>query len=112
MFSKGNYYYCSSCNKRIELKYKKTHLKSDLHMNTVGTVISKYAIMNPELCEINHKLINTVETYDKWFELFKILCEWKFVLDNDFSIDVKSKVLYRISVVRHNLEKYLKKINY
>ena len=29
--------------------------------------------------------------------------------DNDISIDVKSKVMYRISVFHHNLEKYLKK---
>ena len=82
-------------------------------MNTERTVINKYAIMNPELCEINNKLINTVNNFDEWFELCKIVCKWKSVFDNDFSFDVKSKVRYRISVVRQNLEKYLKnKINY
>ena len=35
------------------------------------------------------------------------------MIDNDFSIDVKSKVMYKISVLSHNLEKYLKnKINH
>ena len=35
------------------------------------------------------------------------------MFDNDISIDVKSKVMYRISVLSHNLEKYLKiKINH
>ena len=46
-----NYYYCSSCNKRVELKYKKSLSKSELHMNNEGTVINKYNIMNPELCQ-------------------------------------------------------------
>ena len=106
-----NYYYCSSYNKRIELKYKKTHLKSELQTNTGGTVINKYAIMNPELCEINNILINNVNKYHKKFELYKIVCKWKLVYN--ISIDVESKLMYRISVLRYNLEKYLKdKINY
>ena len=34
------------------------------------------------------------------------------MFDNDFSIDVKCKVMYRISVLNHILEKYLRnKIN-
>ena len=53
-------YYCSSCDKRIELKYKKSHLKSELHMNNERTVINKYAIMNPELCQINNIIKNNV----------------------------------------------------
>ena len=71
------YYWCSSCNRRIELNYKKTHLKSELQMNTEGTVINKYAIMNPELCQINNKIINNVNNYDKRFEFYKIVCKWK-----------------------------------
>ena len=46
-------------------------------------------------------------------DLYETVCKWKLVFDKDISIDVKSKVMYRISVFRHNLEKYLKnKINY
>ena len=52
-------YYCSSCDKRIELKYKKSHLKSELHMNNERTVINKYAIMNPELCQKNNIIKKT-----------------------------------------------------
>ena len=56
-------YYCSSCSKRIELKYKKNHLKSELYLNTQGTVINKYTIINQELCEINDILKNNVIIY-------------------------------------------------
>ena len=48
-----NYYYCSSCDKKIELKYKKTHLKSEFYEKTV---IDKYVFMNPELFEKNNIL--------------------------------------------------------
>ena len=82
-------------------------------MNTEGTVLNKYTNMNPELGEINNILINKVSNYDKRFVLYEIVCKWKLVFDTDISIDVKSKVMYRISVLRHNLVKYLKKkINY
>ena len=48
-----NYYYCSSCDKKIELKCKKSHLKSELHMKNEGTVINKYTNLSPELFQIN-----------------------------------------------------------
>ena len=102
------YYCCSSCNKRYELKYKKARLKLELHMKTEGTVLNKYAIMKPELCEINNLLKNNVNIYDKRFELYKIVCKWKLVFENDISIDVKCKVMYRISALRHSLGKYQK----
>ena len=102
-----NYYYCSSCDKKIDLNYKMSHLKSAVHVNTEWTVINKYKIMNLELCEVNNILINFVVKYDKKFVFFEIVCKWKLVFDNDISIDVKSKVMYRIPVLRFNLEKYL-----
>ena len=103
-----NYYYCISCNKKIELKYKKSHLKSGIHINNDRTVIFKYTIMNPDLYEINSIIKNNVNNYNRRFEYNQIVCKWKLVFDNDMSIDVKSKVMYRISVLSHNLEKYLK----
>ena len=82
-------------------------------MNTEGTVINKYTFMNPELCEINNILKNNVNNYDRRFVLYKIVCKWKLWFDNDNSIDVESKVLYRVSVFRINLDKKLKnEINY
>ena len=53
--------------------------------------------------------MNNVIIYDKRLEIYKIVCKWKLVFDDDISIDVKSKVIYRISVLRHKLEKYKKK---
>ena len=108
-----NYYYCSSCNKRIELKYKTIHLESELHINTEGTVINKYTIMNPKFCEISNILKNNVNNCDKRFELYKNVCKWKLVFNIGISIDVKPIVMYRISVFRNDLENYLKnKIKY
>ena len=102
------YYYYSSCNKRIELKYKKSHLKSELHINNEGTVINKHTIRNPQLCQINDMITDNVNNYIRRFECNEFVSKWKLVFDNDISIDVKSKVMYRISVLSHNLEKYPK----
>ena len=77
-------------------------------MNNEGTVINKCTIMNPQLCQINNIKINNVNIYNQRFENYETLCNWKLVFDKDFSIDVKSKVMHRISVLSHNLEKYLK----
>ena len=65
--------------------------------------------MNPELCEVNNIIITTVNIYIKRFEVCKIVSKWNLVFDNDISIDVDSQVMYRISVLRQNLEKNLKK---
>ena len=108
-----SYYYCSSCDKRVELNHKRSHSKSELHMRTGGTVINKYTIMNPELCEINNIFINNVSNYNKRFEVYKIYYKCNLVFDNDISIHVKSKLMYTISVFCHSHEKILKsKINY
>ena len=108
-----NFYYCSSCNKRIELKYKKSHLKSELHLNNEKTVINNYTTMNQDLCQINNILKNNVNNYNKGFKFFEIVGKWNLVFDKDNSIDVKSKVMYRISALSHNPEKYSKnKINH
>ena len=56
--------------------------------------------MNPELCEVNNILINTVNNYIKRFEKCKIVSTWKLVFENDISRDVDSQVMYRISVLR------------
>ena len=52
---------------------------------------------------------NNVNIYDKEFQLYKHVCKKKIVFNNDISIDVKSKIMYRISVFPKNLEQYLKK---
>ena len=62
-------------------------------MNTEGTAINKYSIINPELCKINNIIINNVFNYDKRFEVYKIVCKRKLVFDNDVLLDVQSKIL-------------------
>ena len=53
-----NYYYCSSRDKKIELENYKRHFKSKSHMIKEGTVINKYTIMNPKICEKKRHIIN------------------------------------------------------
>ena len=77
-------------------------------MNNDRLVINKNTIMKPELCEINEIIINNVNNYNRRFECHEMQCKWKLVFDNDISIDVKSKVVCRISVLSYNLEKYLR----
>ena len=67
--------------------------------------------MNPELRQLNDLIKNNVNNYNRRFKYYEIVCKWKLVFDNDISIDVKFKVMYRISVLSHNLEKCLKNKN-
>ena len=76
-------------------------------MNNEGTVINNYIIMKPEFCEINSIIKKNVNIYNRKFEYYEIVCKWKLVFDKDISIDVKSKVMYRISVLCHNLGKHI-----
>ena len=78
----------------------------------VNNVINKYTNMNPELYQINDIIINNVNSYKRRFELYKNVCKGKLEFDNDVYFDIKSSVVSKISVLSHNLEKYLKiKIN-
>ena len=102
-----NYYYCSSCDEKVKFDYKKSHfIKS--HMNKEGTEINNYTIMQPKLCEINNILINHVINYNIRFVFYKSSCKWKLEFDNVTSIDVKSKLIYIIPVLSHNMEEHLK----
>ena len=65
------------------------------------------------LCEINNIIKDNVSNYDKRFEVYKSVCNWRLLFDNNVSIDGKPEVMYRISVLRRNVMKILKnKINY
>ena len=68
------YYYCFLCNKQIELKYRKSHFESELHMNNEKTVINKYTNLNPELCQINNVIKNNVKSYNRRFKYYGFLC--------------------------------------
>ena len=102
-----NYYCCIPCNKRIELKYNRTHLKSQEHMNNEARVINIYTIMKPELFEINSIIKNNVNNFSRRFRYYEVQFRWKIVFDNNISIDIKSKNTYQRSL-GHNFEKYLK----
>ena len=79
-------------------------------MNNEGTVINRYAILKLELCEINSIIKKNVNNYNRRFRYSEMQCKWKLVFENDIFIGVKSKRMYRISVLSHNLEEYLKKL--
>ena len=77
----------------MELKYRKSHLISELHMNNEGVVINNYSIMSPELRQINDIIKNNINNYNRRFEYYENVCKWKLVFDNNTSVDVKSKVM-------------------
>ena len=107
-----NYYYCIPCNKRIELKFNGSHLKSQEHMNNEGRVVNNYTFVKPQFCEINSIIKNNVNNYNRRFRYYEMQCKWKLVHDNDIPIDVNSKSQYRRSL-SHSFEKHLKnKINH
>ena len=94
------------------IKYKKSHSKSELHMNNEKAVINKYTIMNPELFQKNDIIKAHVTTYNRRFENYTVVCIRKLVFEKDISIDFKSRVLYRFRALHQNCEKHLKnKIN-
>ena len=62
------YYYCIPCNKGIELKYNRTQLKSQEHINIEGRVFNNYITMKLELCEINSIIKNNVNNYNRRFQ--------------------------------------------
>ena len=64
--------------------------------------------MNRELCQINDIIKAHVTTYNRRFEYYTVVCKWKLVFDNDISIDVKSKVIYRFRALHQNRDKYPK----
>ena len=98
--------------KRIELKCKVSHFKSQFYLDNEKTVINKYTIINPELGQINDISKKNVNKYNRRFNDYEIVCKWKLVFDYDISF-VQSKVFYRITVLSQDLEKYLKnKINH
>ena len=105
-------YYCELCNKSIQLKYKKRHLKSELHMDKETSIINKYIITNPELCQINDIVKNYVDDYSRKFVYYTVVSNWNLMFDNGVTMVVKSMKMYTFYVLHQNLEKYLKnKIN-
>ena len=100
-------------NKSIQLKFKKRHLKSELLLDNEKAIVNKYSIKTPELSQINNIVNDYVNGYTRKFEYYTVVCKWKLMFDNDISIDVKSKVMYRFCALPKNLEKYLKnKVNH
>ena len=78
-----NYFYCDFCNKQILLKYKKSHLKSDLLVDDERAIINKYSITNPKLCQINDIVKEHVDDYNRKFEHYTVVCNWYLVFDNN-----------------------------
>ena len=86
-------YYCNICYKSIKLKNKKKQLNTKSHKFLSESIINKYCIRNPELIEVEQILRKHVNYYNKRFEVYGIICEWKLVF-TDTTIRVKSKILY------------------
>ena len=84
---------CELCNKSIELKYKKRHLKSELHIDNEKAIVNKYSFKTLELSQINNIVKDYVNDYNRKFDYYTVVCNWNLIFDNGVSVDVKSKKL-------------------
>ena len=105
-------YYCDTCDKSIKMKSKKKHLVSKSHKCLYYSIVTKYRIKNPEFFKIEDILNKHIDDYQKNFEYFVIICEWKLVFDNNNIFCEKTKEYYNICPIQ-NLKVFLReKINY
>ena len=55
-------------------------------MKNKGTVINKYTIMIPELCQINDRIEAHLTTYNRRFECYRVVCKWKIKTLDDIDL--------------------------
>ena len=91
----SNYFHCELCDKSITIRFKKKHLNSQYHESLNKSVISKYTVRKPSFLHIEDILQNFVEEYNKKFEFYSILCNWKLNF-SDTIINAKSKRLFNL----------------
>ena len=78
------------------MEYKKKHLDNELHNTSSTTIINRYYVKNPELIEIVKILRKHVFFYNKKFQSYSIICEWKLQFLETI-LHVKSKRMYNRS---------------
>ena len=88
-------FHCDLCDKSIKFRSEKKHLNSRYHKSLNESIICKYTIKNPSFLHMEGILKNYVDDYNKKFEFFLILCEWKLNF-SDTIINFKSHRLYNI----------------
>ena len=84
-------YYCNLCDKTI--KHKKKHSKTKSHMYLSESIINKQYVKNPEFIEMEKILQKHVNKYNKTFEFYHIICQWKIQFV-DTTICVKLEKMY------------------
>ena len=84
-------YYCNICDKTIKMRSKKKHLVSKFHKRLYYSFFIRFWIRNPEFLKIEDILKKRVDEYQKTFEYFVIICEWKLVFDNNITFCEKTK---------------------
>ena len=57
------------------------------------SIINEHCVKNPELIEMEKSLQKHINNYNKRFEFYQIICEWKLQFV-DTAVHVKSKRLY------------------
>ena len=91
----SDYFHCVLCDKSFKNKSKKIHLYSQYHQFLTRSIISKYYVTNPSFLPIEDIIKKYVKLYNKKFEFYLIICEWKLHF-TDTIIYVKSEKLHII----------------
>ena len=65
----NGYFHCDLCDKSIEIRSKKKHLKSQYHESLTESIICKYAVINPSF-HMEDILKNFIDDYNKILNFF------------------------------------------
>ena len=84
-------FHCDVCDKTINMRSKRKHLLCKFHKRLYYSIANRYCIENPEFFKIEDILKKYLDDYQKKFEYFVIICEWKLVFDNNIIFCEKTK---------------------
>ena len=87
-------FYCQHCDKNINNKFKKKHMKSKIHLYMhKNIVINKHNIGDVYFSNFENVIQEYINDYNKKFNLFSILIRCKFDQENIF-ISINNKTNY------------------
>ena len=94
------------------MKSKRKHLVYKFRKRLYHSIVTRYSIKNPDFFKIEDILKKHIDDYQKKFEYFAIICEWKLVFDNNNIFCEKTKEYYNIYPILNLKLFLLEKINY
>ena len=84
-------YYCSVCDKTIELKSETKHFKSPTHKEYEKFIQINNTFQNPNFFDVDKFFNNYFTNHNKKFELYLIGADFKVDLDNILNAHIKTE---------------------